>query len=293
MLLFLKDIKPTIVIACSIPLSVVAAIVLMYFTGITLNIISMSGLMLGIGMLVDNSIVVIENIYRLRGEGYSIRKAAVEGSKQVTGAIIASTLTTISVYAPIILQRNYPAAVCGSCPDDCIYPGGESSRGIDVCPGDGFCYTQKNKDIRHPWFDAVREWYGRVLEWCLRFKPPVLIIAVVLLIASAALSLSKGLNFMDMDMETNQLSVTISAKEGEKLTFEELTQASDDVIQRISKIKGIKTVGAMAGGDSTMNLMGGGNDSVSMYILLDEDSKVKASDVEEKLSAGRKIWTAK
>lgn len=106
MLLFLKDIKPTIVIACSIPLSVVAAIVLMYFTGITLNIISMSGLMLGIGMLVDNSIVVIENIYRLRGEGYSIRKAAVEGSKQVTGAIIASTLTTISVYAPIIFTEG-------------------------------------------------------------------------------------------------------------------------------------------------------------------------------------------
>ena len=142
---------------------------------------------------------------------------------------------------------------------------------------------RKTKDIRHPWFDAAREWYGRVLEWCLRFKPLVLIIAVVLLIGSAALSLSKGLNFMDMDMETNQLSVTISAKEGEKLTFEELTQASDDVIQRISKIKGIKTVGAMAGGDSTMNLMGGGNDSVSMYILLDEDSKVKASDVEEKI----------
>lgn len=64
------------------------------------------GLMLGIGMLVDNSIVVIENIYRLRGEGYSIRKAAVEGSKQVTGAIIASTLTTISVYAPIIFTEG-------------------------------------------------------------------------------------------------------------------------------------------------------------------------------------------
>mgnify|MGYP000541435732 CR=1 FL=1 len=283
LLLFLKDIKPTIVIACSIPLSVVAAIVLMYFTGITLNIISMSGLMLGIGMLVDNSIVVIENIYRLRGEGYSIRKAAVEGSKQVTGAIIASTLTTISVYAPIILQRELPGSCLWILPLRLHIPGSESGRGIDVCPGDGFCYTQKTKDIRHPWFDAVREWYGRVLEWCLRFKPLVLIIAVVLLIGSAALSLSKGLNFMDMDMETNQLSVTISAKEGEKLTFEELTQASDDVIQRISKIKGIKTVGAMAGGDSTMNLMGGGNDSVSMYILLDEDSKVKASDVEEKI----------
>ena len=106
LLLFLKDIKPTLVIACSIPLSVVFAVVLMYFTHITLNIISLSGLALGIGMLVDNSIVVIENIYRLRGEGYSIRKAAVEGASQVTGAIIASTLTTICVFAPIIFTEG-------------------------------------------------------------------------------------------------------------------------------------------------------------------------------------------
>ena len=143
LLLFLKDIKPTIVIACSIPLSVVAAIVLMYFTGITLNIISMSGLMLGIGMLVDNSIVVIENIYRLRAEGYSIRKAAVEGSKHCVNAYHDQRLCADYFY-----RGNYPAAVCGSCPDDCIYPGSESGRGIDVCPGDGFCYTQKNK--RYP-----------------------------------------------------------------------------------------------------------------------------------------------
>lgn len=284
LLLFLKDIKPTIVIACSIPLSVVAAIVLMYFTGITLNIISMSGLMLGIGMLVDNSIVVIENIYRLRAEGYSIRKAAVEGSKQVTGAIIASTLTTVSVYAPIIFTEGITRQLFVDLALTIAYTLVASLVvALTFVPAMASVTLRKTKDIRHPWFDAVREWYGRVLEWCLRFKPLVLIIAVVLLIASAALSLSKGLNFMDMDMETNQLSVTISAKEGEKLTFEELTQASDDVIQRISKIKGIKTVGAMAGGDSTMNLMGGENDSVSMYILLDEDSKVKASDVEEKI----------
>ena len=284
LLLFLKDIKPTIVIACSIPLSVVAAIVLMYFTGITLNIISMSGLMLGIGMLVDNSIVVIENIYRLRAEGYSIRKAAVEGSKQVTGAIIASTLTTISVYAPIIFTEGITRQLFVDLALTIAYTLVASLVvALTFVPAMASVTLRKTKDIRHPWFDAAREWYGRVLEWCLRFKPLVLIIAVVLLIGSAALSLSKGLNFMDMDMETNQLSVTISAKEGEKLTFEELTQASDDVIQRISKIKGIKTVGAMAGGDSTMYLMGGGNDSVSMYILLDEDSKVKASDVEEKI----------
>ena len=285
LLLFLKDIKPTIVIACSIPLSVVAAVVLMYFTGITLNIISMSGLMLGIGMLVDNSIVVIENIYRLRGEGYSIKKAAVEGSKQVTGAIIASTLTTVSVYAPIIFTEGITRQLFVDLALTIAYTLVASLVvALTFVPAMSSVTLRRTKEIRHPWFDAMKEWYGRTLAWCLRFKPVVLIVAVVLLVASAALSVSKGLNFMDMDMETNQISVSVSAKEGEKLTFQELTEASDQVMKRISDIKGIDTIGAMAGGNSTSSLMGGGNDSVSMYILLDEDADVKVSDVTDAIT---------
>lgn len=91
LLLFLRDIRPTAVIACSIPISIVAAVVCMYFSGVTLNVISLSGLALGIGMLVDNSIVVIENIYRLRSEGASVTEAAIEGTREVAGAIAAST----------------------------------------------------------------------------------------------------------------------------------------------------------------------------------------------------------
>ena len=285
LLLFLKDIKPTIVIACSIPLSVVAAVVLMYFTGITLNIISMSGLMLGIGMLVDNSIVVIENIYRLRGEGYSIKKAAVEGSKQVTGAIIASTLTTVSVYAPIIFTEGITRQLFVDLALTIAYTLVASLVvALTFVPAMSSVTLRRTKEIRHPWVDAMKEWYGRALAWCLRFKPVVLIVAVVLLVASAALSVSKGLNFMDMDMETNQISVSVSAKEGEKLTFQELTEASDQVMKRISDIKGIDTIGAMAGGNSTSSLMGGGNDSVSMYILLDEDADVKVSDVTDAIT---------
>ena len=285
LLLFLKDIKPTIVIACSIPLSVVAAVVLMYFTGITLNIISMSGLMLGIGMLVDNSIVVIENIYRLRGEGYSIKKAAVEGSKQVTGAIIASTLTTVSVYAPIIFTEGITRQLFVDLALTIAYTLVASLVvALTFVPAMSSVTLRRTKEIRHPWFDAMKEWYGRALAWCLRFKPVVLIVAVVLLVASAALSVSKGLNFMDMDMETNQISVSVSAKEGEKLTFQELTEASNQVMKRISDIKGIDTIGAMAGGNSTSSLMGGGNDSVSMYILLDEDADVKVSDVTDAIT---------
>ena len=146
----------------------------------------------------------------------------------MTGAIIASTLTTVSVYAPIIFTEGITRQLFVDLALTIAYTLVASLVvALTFVPAMASVTLRKTKDIRHPWFDAVREWYGRVLEWCLRFKPLVLIIAVVLLIASAALSLSKGLNFMDMDMETNQLSVTISAKEGEKLTFEELTQASD------------------------------------------------------------------
>ena len=106
LLVFLKDLRPTLVVAFSIPISLVTAVVCMYFSGVTLNIISLSGLALGIGMLVDNSIVVIENIYRLRGEGYSVREAAMAGAGEVAGAIMASTLTTVCVFLPIVFTEG-------------------------------------------------------------------------------------------------------------------------------------------------------------------------------------------
>ena len=104
--LFLKDVKPTIVVAVSIPLSVLTALILMYFTDISLNMMSLSGLALGIGMLVDNSIVVIENIYRLRSKGVGAARAAVQGTRQVAGAIIASTLTTVCVFLPMVFTAG-------------------------------------------------------------------------------------------------------------------------------------------------------------------------------------------
>ena len=106
LIVFLKDLRPTMVVAFSIPVSLVTAIVCMYFSGVTLNIISLSGLALGIGMLVDNSIVVIENIYRMRSEGRSVEEAAIEGAREVAGAILASTLTTVCVFLPIVFTEG-------------------------------------------------------------------------------------------------------------------------------------------------------------------------------------------
>jgi HAE1 family hydrophobic/amphiphilic exporter-1 len=285
LLLFLKDVKTTIIIACSIPLSVITAVVLMYFTGISLNIISMSGLLLGIGMLVDNSIVVIENIYRLRGEGYSIRKAAVEGAGQVTGAIVASTLTTVSVYAPIIFTEGITRQLFVDLALTVAFTLLASLVvALTFVPALSSAMLKKTRDIRHPWFDAFKNGYGKFLALCLRFKPVVFLAVIFLLAGSAYLALSRGFTFMDMDMETDQLTVTIQAKEDETLTFDELTACSDEVIARISDIEGIETIGAMAGGTTTSSLLGGGGDSVSMYIILDEDADVSLRDVEDEIA---------
>ncbi len=284
LLLFLKDIKPTIIIACSIPLSVVFAVVMMYFTNISLNIISMSGLALGIGMLVDNSIVVIENIYRLRNEGYSIRKAAVEGASQVSGAIIASTLTTVSVFAPIIFTEGITRQLFVDMALTIAFTLSASLIvALTFVPAAASGFLKKTRDIRHPWFDAVKSAYGRFLKGCLRFKAVVFIVSIVLLAGSAALALSKGLIFMDMDIEADQMSLTVGPKEDEEFTFEELTAASDEVLDILYEIEGIETIGAMAGGGGTMSMLGGSSDTVSMYILLDPESDRTLHEIQDEI----------
>ena len=102
--IFLKDVKPTLVVGISIPLSVLFAVVLMYFTGLDMNVMTLAGLSLGIGMLVDNSVVVIENIYRLRSRGVPAARAAVQGARQVSMSVVASTLTSVCVFLPVVFS---------------------------------------------------------------------------------------------------------------------------------------------------------------------------------------------
>ena len=269
--LFMKDIKPTIVIACSIPLSVITAVTLMYFTGVTLNIISLSGMTLGMCMLVDNSIVVIENIYRLRGEGYSVRKASVEGAGQVSGAIVASTLTTVSVFLPIIFTEGITRQLFVDMGLTILFTLGASLLvALTFVPAMGSAILKRTKEIRHPWFNRVQDWYGDFLRVCLRFKPVVFLVAIGLLVLSMFLSLSKGFTFMDMDMETNQLTISISPNKDETMEFEELIDATKTVTEKIEGIEGVDTIGSSVGSNSTMSMMGSGSDA-SMYVITDEE----------------------
>lgn len=106
LLLFLRNIPSTAIISTTIPISVIATFGLMYFGGFTLNLMTLGGLALGVGMLVDNAIVVLENIYRLRESGQSSQTAAIKGSQEVVAAVVASTLTTLVVFLPLIFMRG-------------------------------------------------------------------------------------------------------------------------------------------------------------------------------------------
>ena len=279
--LFLKDIRPTFVIACSIPLSVVAAVVLMYFSGISLNIISLSGLALGIGMLVDNSIVVIENIYRMRNEGIPARKAAVEGAKQVAGAIAASTLTTVCVFAPIVFTEGITRQLFVDMGLTIAYSLLASLIvALTLVPMMSAGLLKKVKSKKTPIFDKIQNIYAKILRKALKIKPIVLLGAVVLLVISMKASLAKGTAFMP-EMESTQVSMTVSVDKDK--TFEDLTNASDQVIAAIQDIKDIESIGAMAGGGGMSSMMGGSSDSVSMYLVLREDRTLSNEELEKEL----------
>ncbi|MFP3156482.1 efflux RND transporter permease subunit [Lachnospiraceae bacterium ZAX-1] len=275
LLLFLKDIKPTVVIAFSIPISVVFAIVLMYFSGITLNVISLSGLALGIGMLVDNSIVVIENIYRLRNEGFSVKKASIEGAKEMSGAITASTLTTICVFLPIVFTQGMTRQLFVDMGLTIAYSLIASLIiALTFVPMMASGVLKNTKEKKHPWFDVIKKGYSKILEVCLRFKAIVFLVVVVLLVGSIYGALSNGTAFMPA-MESNQMTLTLTAPDD--ATFKETTELSTEVIERISDIEDIETIGAMSGGGGLMGLGQSSNTEVSMYLIV-KDNPTQTAD---------------
>lgn len=280
--LFLKDVRPTLVVAISMPLSVLFAIVLMYFTGINLNILSLSGLALGVGMLVDNSVVVIENIYRLRNRGLPAPRAAVQGARQVFGSIISSTLTTICVFLPLVFTTGMIRDLLS----DMALTIGYSLIAslivaLTVVPCAGSTVLKKQKEIRHPWFDRLLNLYEKALRFCLNCKPVPIALAVGLLVFSVWQVIHMGIVLIP-EMSTNQLSVTVEMPED--TAKEDAFATADAVMDQLIAIDGIETVGAMSGGAATGAIAGMSTGSstdntrfVYYIVLNDEGGKNQAA----------------
>ena len=280
--LFLRDIKPTIIVALSIPISVIFALVLMYFSGVTLNMISLSGLAIGVGMLVDNSVVVIENIYRLRNLGVPPVKAALNGAKQVAGAIASSTLTTICVFFPIVFIEGLTRQIFMDMALTITYSLLASLIvALTLVPAMGQRMLRKVKPVKHGMFDKMLGGYEKSIRFVLKHRAIALIVAVVLLFGSMFGAVARGFSFMP-NMASTELSVTVSLDDS--ATMDDTIDAAQNLLDTLSEYDEFETVGVMTG--STTSLMGltgsvsssdADKGSVMAYAVF-KDDKVKNSE---------------
>ena len=273
LILFLRSAKPTLVVAFSIPFSVLLAVLVMYFTGISLNIMSMAGLSLGIGMLVDNSIVVIENIYRIRGKDIAAPRAAVQGARQVAGAIIASTLTTVCVFLPMIFTTGMVRELMVPFALTISYALGASLLvALTVAPAMGSVLLKRTIPKKSKSMRIVQGVYAKMLSWCLRFKIVPLGIAVALLVVAIGATARMGLILIP-DMNSNQVYVDVYMDED--LTMEESYAKADEIGEKILGVDHVESVGAMTNMNSIISasFAAGENDYhyVAVYLILDEE----------------------
>ena len=243
--LFLRDWRPTVITLVSIPVSVIFAVVLMYFTGVTINMISLSGLAVAVGMLVDNSVVVIENIYRLRAKGATIIQAAVSGAQQVLGAVTASTLTTVCVFAPIIFVEGLTRQMFTDLALTITYSLMASLLvSLTLVPAMASGMLRRDFTPKPGLLDKLYPVYRRAIVFALDHKAGVLLLSLVLLVTTGWGAVSRGFTFMP-EIDMNNLSLSVAMPEG--TTREEAVALADEVMERVMTVDNVSDVGFMMG----------------------------------------------
>ena len=283
---FLRDWRPTLITLISIPASVIFAVVLMYFTGVTINMISLSGLLVAVGMLVDNSVVVIENIYRLRAKGATVVQAAVSGAQQVLGAIVASTLTTVCVFAPIVFVEGLTRELFTDLALTMTYSLLASLLvALTLVPAMASGMLRRPLEQRAGLLDKLYPAYRRAVVWSLDHKAAVLAGSLALLVLTGIVTVGRGFSFMP-DMDMNSVSVTVSMPE--QCTRQEAVRYTDEVARRCMTVDGVNAVGATIQADTALTLMSAdvGEYDAQLYITLpDNYSGTEAGREIEKLCA--------
>jgi HAE1 family hydrophobic/amphiphilic exporter-1 len=280
LLVFLRDIRPTLVVAVSIPASILFAVALMYFTGVTLNIFSLAGLALGVGMLVDNSIVVMENIYRCRSIGLSPKDAAIEGTKQVGGAIIASTLTTVCVFLPVVFTSGLSKELFTDIGLTITYALLASLFiAFSLIPALSSGLLRRMNRRYHGDKEPIRDKYEGILRWVLSHRVFTIVFVLMLLIFSVIFTVSRGTSFMP---KTDGTEMTLTITMQEQTTESVLWQTTDNVVSLLMDMDDVASVGAVndTGGTVTLNGISEG-DTSTVYVVLKDDKKHSCSELSD------------
>ena len=300
--IFLKDLRPTLLTALSMVISVVATFVIMYFAGISLNLMSMAGLAMGIGMLVDNSVVVIENIYRLRARGAPVKEAVVTGTSQMSGAILASTITSLIVWLPILFTQGLTKTVVKDMAITlCLSLAVSLVVAVTFVPSLAQ-YTVKNYRPREDKaMNAVKKAYSKSLSFTLRHKwITLVVVGVMLALAVTSFFFMDSRFFPETDTGSLTVNVSIDAvavnsakdENGEKLSYEEVREeVCDKLFDYLSAMPESEHVNMTI--SSNVNIAGYnieaegldvGADTISAMVKLKEGKRESAKQLCDKLT---------
>jgi HAE1 family hydrophobic/amphiphilic exporter-1 len=272
LVLFLRSFRATFIVGVAIPISLLFAIILIYLSGITLNIVSLGGLALGIGMLVDNSIVVMENIFRMKKLGHSNKEAAIEGTKQVGGAIMASTITTIAVFVPIIFIEGFIKEIFMQMALTITFSLLASLMiALTLVPAISSKILKENEGSKEEkGINAFKKGYEAIFKFMFRFKYIVLVVVMILFGGSIYLAYGNGFEYFPASDE-GQLNIDISNPNDAPLTYEEFVVVLDDLTGDLMEYEDVDTVGATLGSLQGSFLGIGSSDSASISVILSDD----------------------
>ncbi|MBA4321568.1 MAG: AcrB/AcrD/AcrF family protein [Odoribacter sp.] len=279
---FLRRIGTTLVISVAIPVSIIATFNLMYFNHLTLNIMTLGGLALGAGMLVDNAIVVLENITRNREEGMPLKEAVITGAGQVGGAITASTVTTIVVFLPIVylhgasgeMFKDQAWTVAFSLISSLLV----AMLVIPMLVSTLFTDKKKEQNISSP---VSFKWYPGFLEKTLKKRALVIILSIVLLAVTILLIPRLGSEFMPKS-ESAEFTIGIKLPEGTSLERTFSTASKTESIVRELLGEKIRMIYCQSGADNTSTISQSsaskGENTASLKVILTDDFASRTED---------------
>ncbi|MGI5824046.1 MAG: efflux RND transporter permease subunit [Bacillota bacterium] len=292
LLVFLRSIRSTLVIAVSIPISLISTFVLMYFTGMTINIMTLGGLSLGAGMMVDSSIVILENIQRYISAGMSREDAAVKGTKELIMAVVASTLTTVAVFLPVVFMQGMVSmffkdlaltitfALLASLVVAVTLVPMLSAQLLrpEMTKEEKFAEKKPNLFVKLQYmfgdgYEKLKSSYKVFLGWSLDHRKRIIIAVTVLFVAALASLGLVGMEFIPAS-ETGQLNVAITMEDGiSEEAAEETTAVADQAIQ------------AVCGDDLVSSLVLIEDNTATVYVNLKdkEEREVTANEYGEKV----------
>jgi HAE1 family hydrophobic/amphiphilic exporter-1 len=290
--IFLRNLRSTLIVAAAIPISIISTFVLMYYTGMTLNMMSLGGLSLGIGMLVDNSIVVLESVYRKLDEGIEAKTAAIEGTREVATSVIASTLTTVAVFLPITFSGGLSAQIFNQLALTISFSLGSSllvsmtfvpmACSVILKPGDLSARGNKSGvfsrflDKIGDGIEGLENFYRSRLDFSLKHRKFTILVVIALTVLTFLTVPTVGMEFMPT-MDQNQVGIDITLPKGSLLK-----ETEDITNQTLAKIEGkfpeIKEQAISIGGGGSM--FGGASENTASVTLnlIDKSEREKSTN---------------